>query len=282
MTQAELHCAALVKESDRSRYYASLHAPADLRPAVQALYAFDLETLSIQSRVSEAMPGEIRLQWWRDSIDALYVDKGQPAGHPVIDGLRQAILRGNLPQGAFHRFLDARILHLYSDPLEWTEDLEGHFGDTFSAIIQMSCLVLGRGENPGTANAAGHGGVAAGICWMLRNLGRNAAAGQSFIPKDILARHKIDPAHLADNASDSGLKDAVQDLSGLARQHLTSARTDCRRLDPETRPAFAHLAVVSKELHALAAANREPFSELRALSPLGQFVRIYRAARWGF
>ena len=66
MPSAFDHCAALVRDFDRDRYLAALYAPAHLRPALYALYAFNLEIARVRELAREPMPGEIRLQWWRE------------------------------------------------------------------------------------------------------------------------------------------------------------------------------------------------------------------------
>ena len=53
---------------DRDRYLADLFAPADARPHLFALHAFNVEIARVRGKVSEPMPGEIRLQWWREHL----------------------------------------------------------------------------------------------------------------------------------------------------------------------------------------------------------------------
>ena len=62
------HCATLVREVDRERYLATLFAPASNRDALFALYAFNVETSRVRDLAREPMPGEIRLQWWREVL----------------------------------------------------------------------------------------------------------------------------------------------------------------------------------------------------------------------
>jgi len=62
-------CAALVRRADPDRYFASLFAPAEIRPYLFALYAFNHELARIGETVHEPMMGQIRLQWWREAID---------------------------------------------------------------------------------------------------------------------------------------------------------------------------------------------------------------------
>ena len=79
----------LVRAADRDRYLAALYAPEDKRADLRALYAFNAEIAGVRDRVSQALPGEIRLQWWRDVIAAK--DAGTEAGHPVADALLGAV-----------------------------------------------------------------------------------------------------------------------------------------------------------------------------------------------
>src|SRR5690606_19206502 len=98
------------------------------------------ETAAIRDRVSQPLPGEIRLQWWRDVISAGSAEAG--AGHPVAEALLRAIERHKLPRQAFLNYLDARIFDLYDDPMPTRGDLEGYCGETAAAIIQLSSIVL--------------------------------------------------------------------------------------------------------------------------------------------
>ena len=57
---------ALVKAASRERYIATLFAHEAKRDALFSLYAFDAEIDRIRDLVHDPLPGEIRLQWWRD------------------------------------------------------------------------------------------------------------------------------------------------------------------------------------------------------------------------
>ena len=71
MSDAE-HVQELVRTGDRDRFLASLFAPDDARPALLALYAFNLEIGRIAASVSEPQLGLIRQQWWLDTLDAIF------------------------------------------------------------------------------------------------------------------------------------------------------------------------------------------------------------------
>jgi len=85
MNENDKYCAALVRKADRDRYLATLFAPADRRGALFALYAFDIEMSRIRDLARESMPGEIRLQWWREVLEGART--GEAAANPVAASL---------------------------------------------------------------------------------------------------------------------------------------------------------------------------------------------------
>ncbi|MGI9372926.1 MAG: phytoene/squalene synthase family protein, partial [Hyphomicrobiales bacterium] len=127
---SEIYCADLVKQFDPDRYLATLYAPDEKRSALFALYAFSLEIARIRESVSEPMLGEIRLQWWRDTLGAIY--SGQSQEHPVAEALSDAIKSGDVPQQALQNLIEARVFDLYDDPMPNVNDLEGYLGETSS------------------------------------------------------------------------------------------------------------------------------------------------------
>src|SRR5271157_5432659 len=64
--------AALVRRHDRDRFQTVLFAPAARREALFALYAFNYEIARVRESVTEPMIGQIRLEWWRESIAAAF------------------------------------------------------------------------------------------------------------------------------------------------------------------------------------------------------------------
>ena len=142
-----------VRVADPDRYVSALYAPEDRRAALFALYGFNAEIAGVRDRVREALPGEVRLQWWRDAIDA--VGGEAVAGNPLAEELTQAIARYELPRQAFDNYLEARIFDLYVDPMPSRTDLEGYCGETASALIQLAALVV-LWFAPGLATALPH------------------------------------------------------------------------------------------------------------------------------
>ena len=212
------HCREQVRLYDRDRYLSTLFAAEKHRDALLALYAFDIEINRIPDMVSDPMPGEIRLQWWADAIGD--IGHGSIEGHPVAAALRTAIETYNLPTGPLLDLIEAHRFDLYNDPMPTLTDLEGYAGETVSAILQLSGIILANGEDPGTADVSGHAGAAIGLARVLQLLPRHTAKRQVFLPVDVLKRHGMSPPELLQQQDGDRVEAVVAEMCVHVRHHL--------------------------------------------------------------
>src|SRR5690606_13509284 len=115
MTDKLDHCHALVRTADRDRYLSALFAPSPAREGLLALYSFNAEIARVREVVSDPLPGEIRLQWWRDALSRN--DHGDVDQHPIAAAIRATITSFRLPLAAFDNLIEARVFDLYDDPM---------------------------------------------------------------------------------------------------------------------------------------------------------------------
>jgi phytoene synthase len=134
------HCAALVREGDRDRYLATLLAPAAHRDALFALYAFNVEIARVRELAREPMPGEIRLQWWREMLSG--ERDGEAAAHPVAAALRATLAQYALPSQRLIDLIEARSFDLYDDPMASLAELEGYARQTAGTIYEFAARIL--------------------------------------------------------------------------------------------------------------------------------------------
>ncbi len=62
-----------LRKSDRDRYLCLLLMPERCRGFLAGLFAFNSELAQIRERVSDPAAGEVRLAWWNEVIDAIYL-----------------------------------------------------------------------------------------------------------------------------------------------------------------------------------------------------------------
>lgn len=235
MTETGFDIAQDLRTQDRDRYLSALYAPREKRPALFALYAFNAEIASVRERVSEPLPGEMRLQWWRDVL-ADGTDEAA-AGHPVARELVKAIADHKLPLAAFDNMLEARVFDLYDDPMPSRTDLEGYCGETASALIQLAALILDPATAPAAASLAGHAGCAQAIAGLIRLIPLHRSRGQCFVPSDLLAAAGTTSAAFIRLEDKAAAARALEMMIALGRQHWNSY-TDGAHVSAALRPAF--------------------------------------------
>jgi len=271
------HCEALVREADPDRYWASLLAPEEKRPYLHALHAFNFEIARVRESVREPMLGEIRLQWWRDALQG--EARGDVRANPVAAALDDTIVKFRLPRQALVDLIDARMFDLYDDPMPSLNDLEGYSGETSSSLIQFSSIILADGKDPGTADAAGHAGVAYAITGLLRAFPLHARQGQLYMPADILARHGVVRDDIVTGRGGPGLKGALADMRAIARRHLDQTRKLRATVPPAAEPAFRPLALVEPYLKVMEKGDYDP---LHTLVDLPRWRKIWALWRGPF
>lgn len=263
--ETERLCLDILRDIDRDRYLACLLSPADKRGALAALYAFAAELARVRDLVREPLPGEIRLQYWRDLLSG--GAHGSTDANPVAAGLLQAIDMHRLPREPLLAMIDARLFDLYDDPMESRAMLEGYAGETASALIQLACLVLDPDAAPSVAESAGHAGIAQSVAGALMLMHRHRTRGQLYLPLDILAATGLDREDFLAGAPDARLAAAVEAFAGLGQEHLGKARR-------AARPPAALMAAFLPA--ALAGPVLERARRLGAQAAMGDF----RPSQW--
>jgi phytoene synthase len=270
---------AALRDSDRDRYLACLLAPADKQGPLAALYAFHAEIARVRDVAREPLPGEIRLQWWRDALED--TTGGKAEGHPLAEHLLETVRNERLPIGVLLDMIDARVFDLYDDPMESRTALEGYAGETASALIQLACLVLDPATARASAEAAGHAGVAQTIAGLMMLAPLHRRRGQVYMPADLLAATGLDRETFLSGEDRAALGRAVEALAGLGRDHLAKARAVAGTISGANRPAFATVAMADHVFSRAERAGADLFD--RSIVP-PQWRRqwwMWRAARTG-
>ncbi len=231
---------APLRDTDRDRYLACLLSPAEKRHPLAALYAFYAEIARVRDIIHEPLPGEIRLQWWRDMLAN---ERSTGEGHPVAEALLDCIRKHRLPVAVLQDMIDARIFDLYDDPMEDRSALEGYAGETASALIQLASLILDPANAANSAEAAGHAGVAQTIAGLLLLLPTHCRRGQVYFPADLLRATGLDREALIEGRDEEAIGRAIRAFCGLGRDHLAKARSTMVSISAQNFAAFIPVAL---------------------------------------
>ena len=270
-------CARLVREHDFDLYASTLFVAPEIRRALLALYAFNVEVVRIRDVVSQPLPGEVRLQWWRDAVTG--DGHGGVEGNPVAAELLTALRHFLLPVDRVTRLIDEHQFDLYNDPMPTMAALDGYLGDTRGALFALSARIVA----PPFAEAdhlAHHAGIAQGILQVIASLPRDAAHSQLYVPLDLLARHGIGENEIFAAQASTAIRAVLAELRDQARQHLNRALELASAAPPAVRPTLLPLALVRRDLARAERRRRDddPFRP-QERSHFATLWTLWRAAR---
>lgn len=242
-----------VRAHDHDRFLTLLFVPPAKRPALTALYAFNIEIARIPEAVTEPMMGHIRLQWWRETIEGL--PGGETRGHPAAEALHEA---GGIPFGKLQTLIDARERDLSDEAFPDIGALEDYAGQTSSALMAIAGEILaGEAEVHDAVAEIHHAGIAYAFTGILRALPVHASQGRLLLSADILGRHNVDPHDVLAGRMTDGLRAAMAELANAARDHLAAARS--RSFNAALLPALLPVSLCDRYLDLMTRPDFDPF-----------------------
>jgi len=265
------YCADQVRVYDRDRYLCSLFTRSRGRHALWALYALNLELARTHEIVTQPMLGEVRLRWWRETLESLF--QGQLTDHPVIEALAEGWPSVPQVQKDLLALVDSRILELNGQCPKTMEELEEYLESTSSSLLQLSLSALGINDES-ASTACSKIGLAWGLVGLIRSLPFSSGPRQLSIPVNIFS--ELGGALGDEQAGPSPiLNRAVKVLADRAMQHVCSSRESVLGAPGAARAVLSLGALTRLYLNRISSANYDPYaanlnvSSLRCLVKLG-------------
>lgn len=245
-------CLDELRAHDHDRFLTLLFAPPLKRPALVALYAFNLEIARVAETVSEPMMGHIRLQWWRETLEGL--PRGETRGHAAAVALHEA---DAFATGALAGLADARERDLSEDVFEDMGALEAYAEATSTSVMRLAAQAIDAEKAEAAAEAIRHAGIAYALTGLLRALPLHASQGRLMLPADILLARNVDPHDVLAGKMNEELRGAIMDVASRAREHLSSARA--APYDAVLLPALLPASLCDRYLNLMTAPGFDPF-----------------------
>jgi 15-cis-phytoene synthase len=274
MRKAYEHCERLVREADKDRFLASLFAPADRRAALHALYAFDIETARVRALARQPLPGEIRLQWWRDVLNGERAEEA--SANPVAAALLDAVAAQGLPRGPLLELIDARAFDLYDDPMGTSEQLESYCQRTSGNVVASAACILDPHASAALPVCAG---IAVALTALLRAFAWHASRRQLYVPIAVLARHEVQAEDVYAGRGGPGLLAALAEMRERARGHVRAADRLGALCAPAVLPALLPVALVPLYLERMERPGYDPFRTAIEVPQWRRQWALWRAAR---
>jgi phytoene synthase len=249
-------CAERVRRYDNDRFLTALFAPAGHRESLFTLYAFNLELARLREAVHEPLIGRIRLQWWRETMDAAYA--GGVVEHEVAVALAAAIESCGLSQARIKRLIEAREFDFEQRPPETLEELVGYVEGTSSTLVELALEALGAAE-PAALAAAREVGIAWGLIGILRAVPFHAREGRVMLPIATIGMAGSTAAEVLGGASFTALPHIVRPIAEEAERHIIAARRLRADVPAQALPALLPATLAAIYLGRLRRSGFDPY-----------------------
>jgi 15-cis-phytoene synthase len=265
--------AARLYEPDR--YICAVLAPRAVRDDLITLAAYFGDVRRIPLTVSEATLGEIRLQWWRDTLEA--GAQGGVSGNPIADELVRVIARHDLPLGLVLAPLEAVSAELTGEPLDndtaWLSYLDNGEG----AALHLSARCIDDFDTSKHSPAVSDAGRALAAIRLGLRLPELLAKARWPVPPPVAALG--DPRQCSEADAKAIVRRAGDMLAAEATQYLAGVRTALAQGPSAPISAILPAALVPAYAKAITRPSRDALREPAQIAPLTRILRLWWASQ---
>lgn len=267
MTSEIDFCRNYVRAQDYDRYFLSLLAPHAAQPALWALLAFNCEIAKTREVVTETTIGLIRLQWWRDSLNAVY--SGQEiARNDILSSVAHSIRAAHLPKEDFDHLIYAREFDLHDVLPASIEGLINYCDFTSTPLLRLIIKAMNvEINNIGIKNIA----TAYAIIGIIRAIPFHAQQHRCYMPADLMAKHGISAHMLYEMKTPENLHLIISDLCVAAEQYLAAGRAENKFIRGMHSLCLLYLGQIKKAAY-------NPFDKSLGRSPAFKQLRVFIGA----
>jgi presqualene diphosphate synthase len=217
------------KRASGSSFYAAMRIlPPPQRDAMFAIYGFCRQVDDIADSRGPREERLAELAAWREDIEALYAGKATARTGDLAPAVRDYAL----DCADFLAVIDGMEMDTRAEirAPAWSE-LDLYCDRVASAVGRLSVKVFGLEARRGR-QLAHHLGRALQLTNILRDLDEDAAVGRLYLPREALARARIDTDEPAAVLASPAIDEACTQLIKTARNHFDTAdelMSECTR-----------------------------------------------------
>ncbi|MCL2022201.1 MAG: presqualene diphosphate synthase HpnD [Betaproteobacteria bacterium] len=186
------YCRQKTAASGSSFFWGFLFLPREKKRAMHALYAFCREVDDVVDECRDPMLAAIKLAWWREEIERVFIGKAE---HPVGRALTNSVQAFQLEKENFLAIIDGMEMDLRQNRYSDFESLSLYCYRVASVVGLLSARIFGYRDEKTFAYARDLG-MAFQLTNIIRDVGEDAERGRIYLPLDELARFGVTEADI--------------------------------------------------------------------------------------
>lgn len=247
------HCVRSTRERDFCNYVAALLMPPAAQPSVFALLAFNVELAIVRDQIKRNVgtAGIYRLQFWKDTIEAIYGNKGIIPRQPVAKALK--LFAGEADPLLLKELVSARQQTLGDRPFESMSAVEEYGRSTYGTLMllimnslarqhERELMLTGRSVNVVvsdiTRKAVECMGASMEIITLVRSTLPMLARGIVLLPDDLMSIHGLSADAVYSKKSPDAIRLLARDMAKAADSLILESRSLRDDVPCALRPAL--------------------------------------------
>ncbi len=260
-----------VKRFDYDRWLTTLYGPPAVREAIFSVLAFHAEIARIRETVSEPLLGDIRLQWWRDTLSSIAA--GAVPAHPVAEALAKTIPNYQLNIDDFRKIIDARSRDMDPVPFNKAGELLEYADQTGGILNTLILQMTGETSEDGLA-AARQVGKAYALTGIIRAIPYHVAQDVLRIPTDVITAHGLTADNLFTSKNREVFFGIMKELTSLAGKEQEEARLLIQRRPKTEKAAYRLASLTSLYLKRLKSVGYDPAHDKMNIGALRKIIAL--------
>ncbi len=205
-------------------YYALARTTLDQQHAIRALDAYAQTLSHTAERYHEPSMAEIKLQWWREEIERVFVGQAQ---HPIAQALQQAAKQWPINKTALLAMIEAALLSLKTQRSQTPSELAQHYQHTGGIVQSQIAMILNEGVMDQTIEPYAHTlGIALETVRHIIDTPYYLARQHLYFPAEIIEQQKIElPTLFNKPQGNTQLTQLLKQQADWSREHYQQALT---------------------------------------------------------
>ena len=254
----------LVKKADPDRYICTLFADREVQEFLFGIYALYNELAAIPFRTQEANLGEIRLQWWRETLLASKLEVNL-SNDPIMQGIYKLNGQPKFNRELMLSIIDERENDLSKRQPKTIEELEKYIKNTSGAITVIALDLMDVTDGH-IRQACQDIALAYGLIGVLRSARFLLNYDRILVPKSLLDRYEVSNEIFKNGKQNQSLRLIGAAITGIGESLLLKARKSQQNIERRSMPCLLLASLTGLYIKQLKRLNYDVF-DLRLSQP---------------
>ncbi|MEK6229159.1 MAG: phytoene/squalene synthase family protein [Actinomycetota bacterium] len=254
------------RRHDPTFFFATLRLPADMRPAVHALYAFVRQADELVDGPGRAPDPASRRQALDGLETELFEADGPGSSNPAVAALADAAVRHDLPLAELRAYMDSMRVDCGPVRMATRDDLEVYMDGSAAAVGRVMAPLLGA--PPAASESFARLGVAFQLTNFIRDVREDWALDRMYLAREDFARWGVHEEEIVRGEATAGFRALVAEEVDRARELFAGGAAAVAAVGPRVRPGMRMaLAVYLRVLDRVERLDYDVLARRAALSP---------------